>query len=76
MLLVHGSSQSLVRATILGREEKTVGVRFLCALISLNCPDQPHLSAPPHHLPSVLTCTRLEGFLAAAVMSVSGKRSW
>lgn len=74
MLLVHGSSQSLVRATILGREDKTVGVRSLCALISLNCPDQPHLAAPPHRLPSVLTWARLEGFLAPAAMSVSGKR--
>lgn len=52
MLLVHASSQPLVRAATLARE-KTVGVRSLSALISLICLDQPHLAAPP--TPSALS---------------------
>lgn len=53
MLLVPDITQPLVRAAILAREEKSVGVRSPSALMSLNCPDQPHLAAS--HTPSAFS---------------------
>ena len=71
MLLVRGSAQPLVRAAVLARQEKTVGVRSLRAQITLNCPDQPHLAAPPSALSACLSqAVGVPGSSGAAAMPV------
>lgn len=58
MLLVHGTTQPLVRADRVESEEKILGVRSLSAPVSLNSPDQPHL---------VAACSALRACLSQAI---------